>query len=152
MILLPGKLVYVLTPRTGSRAMERAFLEHVPGAQDIGRHHGFTDYGLPVYATIRRPVDQVLSHWWKVRDRMSLEEYIEQRTPRLNIHHEHIQHYFRYEDGLARVFQWLGYPGVKVAQVGESNPGIELTPAQVELINQKFADDVALYNGLGRWP
>lgn len=151
MILIPNRFCYVLTPRTGSRAMEQAFLDHVPNAQDIGRHHGFTDCGLPVYATIRNPVDQVLSHWWKLRTVMPLEQYIELRTPRLNIHHSVIDRYYIYEDGLESIFSALGYPGIKIKRIGGSQPDRDyLTPERVHLIEQAFPDDVDIYmNVLG---
>lgn len=147
MILVPDRFCYVLNPRTGSRAMERAFLDQVPGAQKIGRHHGYVDgYGLPVYATIRSPADLVLSHWWKAQDRLTLAEYIKQRTPRLNVHHGVIDRYFLYDDGLEQIFADLGYPGVKTERIGGSNPDrTYLTPARVHLINRAFPEDNDLY-------
>ena len=144
MILVPGRFCYVLNPRTASRATEQAFL--ALGADDIGRHHGYTPYDLPVYATIRKPCDQVLSHYWQVRDRWTLEEYIQQRTPRLNIHHEVVDRYFIYEQGLDRIFTELGYPDVTFKRIGGSHADPTfLTPERIDLINRTFAEDNDLY-------
>lgn len=150
MILVPEKFVYVLNPRTGSRAMEQAFLDHVPGAQKIGRHHGFTPkYGLPVYATTRNPVDLILSHWWKTRDTLTLEQYIERRTPRLHLFADQIDRYFLYDDGLEAIFAQLGYPDVKTEKIGGSDPDRDyFNKAQIHLIKRAFPDDVALYEGV----
>jgi len=127
--------------------MEAAFLRSVPEAQDVGRHHGYTPVdNLPVYATIRHPCDQVLSHWWKVKRFVSLENYVRVRAPRLNLHQEHIDRYFLYSSGLENIFTQLGWPGVAVEHIGGSKPtGLELRADQVDLINETFAEDLALY-------
>jgi hypothetical protein len=148
MIVVPGKFCYVLTPRTGSRAMEQAFLSHVPGAQDVGRHHGYeVGYMEPVYATIRNPCMQLLSHYWKVRDEMSFKDYLNSRTPRLN--HHKANRYFIFEHGLERIFEQLGYSDIKVPHVGKSNADINiLTEENIMLINKLFKEDVVLYESV----
>ena len=144
MIVVPTRFAYVLIPRTGSRAMERAFLDHVPTAQDVGRHHGYVmGFKEPVYATIRNPADQVLSHWWKRRHEITIEQYIKERTPRLNIHP--VDKYFRYDWGLTEIFRQLGY-NVTVEKIGVS--GVDksyLTKETIKMINKTFAEDYELY-------
>ena len=128
--------------------MEEAFLRI--GAQDVGRHHGYVaGYSEPVYATIREPCDQILSHYWKVRDKWTLEQYLAQRTGRLNLHHAVIGKYFIYEDGLQAIFAQLGYPDVQIDRIGATGADKSfLTPARIELIQQKFSADVALYRSV----
>ena len=150
MIVVPKLLVYVLTPRTGSRATEQAFLEHVPGSLDVGRHHGYeTGFKEPVYATIRNPHDQLLSHYWKERDKITFEDYLRYRTPRLNIHHAVIDKYFIYENGLSNIFWQMGFPAVPVEHVGVSNVDKSfLTKVRKEMINELFKEDVSLYESV----
>ncbi len=146
MILIPGVLAYVFTPRTGSRTTEQAFLRYIPAAQDIGRHHGYVECDEPVYATIREPCSQVLSHYWRVKDELGFEQYVKQRTPRLNIHHEIVDRYFIYENGLVSIFEQLGFSGVRLEHIGATHADkVFLTPARIDLINRTFAEDVALY-------
>ena len=127
--------------------MEQAFLRL--GAHDVGRHHGYVATDLPAYATIRNPVTQVLSHYWRVKDKLTLEQYVAQRTPRLNLHHAVIDRYFIYEQGLTAIFVQLGYPAVRIDRIGATGADKSfLTPERIELINETFADDIALYRSV----
>jgi hypothetical protein len=151
-IWVKNELVYVFTPRTGSRTTEAAFLRYVPGAQTVGRHHGFVPgYGHPVYATIRNPLHQVLSHYWRVKDRLSLPEYLKQRKPRLNHLHAVVDRYFIYENGLESIFAALGYAGIQLERIGATHAEPEyLTAERTALISKAFPDDIALYESVRR--
>jgi hypothetical protein len=158
MIIVPDKFTYVFTPRTGSRATERAFLDHVPGAyRPSNYHHDHPDdlpQGLPVYATIRNPYDQVLSWYapWE-KQGFTVVEFLHRSPPgrrwiqkRLNVYDEYVDAYFIYEDGIEQIFKTLGYGIVSVPKVGTS--GVDktrLTQEARELIDEIFEYDVKLY-------
>jgi len=148
MILIPGRLAYVLIPRTGTRTTLEGFMG-IPGAQNVGRHHGYVACDEPVYATIRDPYTLVLSHYWRVKDKISFEQYVKQRVPRLTgrpLQDVVIDRYFIYEDGLANIFEQLGYPDVQLGHIGATHSDKAfLTSERIDLINRTFPEDVALY-------
>ena len=158
MIIVPGKLIYLFTPKTGSRATERAFLEHVPEALISNAHHDHPDMipnlGIPVYATIRNPYDQVLSWYWGPwRRSHTIEEFLRRSPPsrnwiqkRLNCYDEYVDGYFLYEDGLEQIFRTLGYGNVRIDRVGVSGADKSLLTEDVcLLIDELLPYDVALY-------
>lgn len=147
MIRVPGKFAYVFNPRTGSRAMEQAFLASVPGAQDVGRHHGYSDCPEPTYATIRDPVEVAISFWWseQCRGRVgSLEQWYRKSGSRFNLHLDKIDRYFLYDLGLEEIFNQLGYPGVSVPRIGGHSPP-QATAEQRAYLIDKFPEDWELY-------
>lgn len=159
MIIVPDKCIYLFTPRTGSRATERAFLDQVPGAYalDPNVHHDqpdtIPDMGLPVYATIRDPFRQVLSWFWPWRKLHTVADYLDRAPPgrswiknRLNVYDEYVDGYFMFEDGLEHIFHALGYGYVSVPEVGVS--GVDdryLDEKARAAVNRVLAFDVDLY-------
>ena len=153
MIRIPGKFRYAFNPRTGSRAMEQAFLDHIQGAQDVGRHHGLTAGPEPLYATLRDPATQVMSYWWHLRGMYpSLEQYIANKSrPRLNLFADQVTRYFIYEDGLEGIFEQLGYPGIQAKRIGGHNPPVPI-PEVAGMIRESFPEDWILYNTWAQRP
>ena len=97
MIIVPGKFVYVGSPRSGSHYIYDVLCAHFPDAQRWHEHHAFIadvlnvkrmGNNLPVYTTVRDPVKQLFSFYWnslhKYPDRIvttTFEEFIEARKP-----------------------------------------------------------------------
>ena len=157
MIIVPGRFIYLFTPRTASRATERAFLEHVPEALISNKHHDhprdIPNIGLPVYATIRDPYEQALSWYWVYRNRYSVSQWVHKSPPgrrwiqkRMNEYDEYVDAYFVYEDGIERIFKTLALPGVKVGKVGVSGTDKSLLDEEARAaIDDVLEYDVKLY-------
>lgn len=97
MIVVPGKFVYVGSPRTGSHYIYDVLQAHFPEATRWWQHHAFIadvlnakrmNGGIPVYTVVRDPVKHVFSFYWnslhKYPDRIvttTFEEFIRGRRP-----------------------------------------------------------------------
>jgi hypothetical protein len=97
MIVVPGKFIYVGSPRTGSHYIYDVLQAHFPEAQRSPEHHAFIaqvlnakrmNNGIPIVTVIRDPVPWVFSFYWnslqKYPDRIidtTFEEFIKARKP-----------------------------------------------------------------------
>lgn len=97
MIVVPGKFVYVGSPRTGSHFIYDVLQAHFPDAVRGQQHHEFIPGvlnakrmggGLPVYTVVREPVKHLFSFYWnslrKYPDRVittTFKEFIQGRRP-----------------------------------------------------------------------
>jgi len=97
MIVVPGKFIYVGSPRSGSHYISDVLCAHFPEARRSQEHHAFIadvlnakrmNGNLPVYTVVRDPVKQLFSFYWnslhKYPDRIvttTFEEFIEGRKP-----------------------------------------------------------------------
>lgn len=104
MVVVPGKFIFLATPRTGSRAVKEALLKYAPGAVESREHHthpgdidstaeklleGSSD--LPRFSVIRDPYDQARSMFY----------------------HAHVRHMPTGTDPTSNDFiKWLGEFGV----------------------------------------
>lgn len=98
MIVVPGKFIYVGSPRTGSHFIHDVLEKSFPEAKRWPEHHAFIadvlnmkrmHGGLPVYAVIREPTEWLFSFYWnslhKYPDRIitdTFEQFIEARKPK----------------------------------------------------------------------
>lgn len=158
MVIVPGEFIYVFSPRTASRALEQALLK-IPGALTDGLHHSYPwripDLGLPVYATIRNPYDQVLSHWGNYCQKTSvtIEQFLDLRVigrlwapGSLNPYDEWVSEYFVYEAGMEAVMARLGHPEIEVPKVGVINPDRSVLTQSIHArIRKEFSKDLWLY-------
>ena len=96
MIVVPGKCVYVGSPRSGSHFIYDVLEKAFPMAQRGKEHHAFISevltvkrmLGLPIYTVVRDPCEQLFSFYWnslrKYKDRVvttTFREFIEGRKP-----------------------------------------------------------------------
>lgn len=97
MIVVPGKFVYVGSPRTGSHFIYDVLEKAFPEAKRWHEHHAFIadvlnakriNGGIPVYTVIRDPVEWLFSFYWnslrKYPNRIiedTFETFIEGRKP-----------------------------------------------------------------------
>jgi len=98
MIVVPGKFVYVGSPRSGSHYIYDVLCAHFPDAvrPSVQHHAPIPEVlnakrlggGLPVYTVVRDPVKQLFSFYWnslhKYPDRIvvtTFQEFIEGRKP-----------------------------------------------------------------------
>ena len=97
MIVVPGKFIYVGSPRAGATFIFNILEAHFPEAKRSHEHHAFiADVlnakrmygGLPVYSVIREPTEWLFSFYWnslqKYPDRIitdTFEDFIEGRKP-----------------------------------------------------------------------
>lgn len=154
MLLVPNKFVFLNTPRTGSRAISAVFqgLGYCPAQfhhTNISEVH--TD--LPVFTMLRNPTTQLLSWWWDSRYIWCFEDYIKEHWTGITWNHEDLNPYapivdkfFIYEHGLEPMFEELGLPQWSIPRVGVSQTEYKyITPEAIDLINERFPKDVALY-------
>lgn len=97
MIVVPGKFVYVGSPRTGSRYIYNVLEKHFANAERWHEHHAFPrdvmaakqrNGGIPIFSVVRDPCDQLYSLYLnslrKYPDRKvttTFREFIEGRRP-----------------------------------------------------------------------
>lgn len=73
MVIVPGKFVYVGSPRSGSHYIYNVLEAHYPEARRWHEHHAFIpdvlnakrmNNGIPIYSVVRDPVKQLFSFYW----------------------------------------------------------------------------------------
>lgn len=179
MILLPGRLIYLATPTTGSRSVARILVEQCGGVSLAATHHAHKSdmallekYQEPVWTFIRDPYNYIFSRYAHVHktDRAKMENSIESFVLEYADKHrnsrsaglpygmcrykDYVDRYWRFEDGLEGFFD---YHGLSVDMLTEG-----LVPAMRErwtydtvsqdcrdLINEHFAEELALYESVG---
>lgn len=176
MIRVPGKFIYLCTPHTGSRSTSNVLLEQCGGEQLSVDHHVTPSelqaldrkrYPELFYALIRNPYEFVLRCYWyrfrKSPPAVSLNDYIGQLRDSMKDHmtgpiiatyRDYVDRYFLFERGLEDFFFQVGFPYVKIPQVGVLNRQVlrprmeakELTGEQRRMIEEAFPGDVKLYN------
>lgn len=174
MVIVPGKFIYVCTPRTASRSVITA-LWTVPGV--IGSVHRHVDpseaqdaqekYQLPILTFTREPCRHLLSHWWRnyqIRpDHRDFTWFIQHgkvgrfRWPfktgvkenRLNCYHRVANVYFPLELGVEAFFDEWNLQPEKISYIVEdgAHPADRhITDEHHQLVKQHFSEDVALYD------
>jgi len=97
MIVVPGKFIYVGSPRSGSHYIYGVLEQHFSEAERWYEHHALIPDllnakrmggGLPVYTVVRNPIKQLFSFYWnslqKYPNRIvttTFAEFIEARKP-----------------------------------------------------------------------
>ena len=160
MVIIPDQCIFVFTPKTGSRALERALLDHVPGAylHNDKVHHAdpatIPNNGLPVHAVLRSPYRQALSWFWPWRDRHeTIRDFLRDAPPgrpwmrkRLNVYDGFVDKYHLYEMGLTRILWNLGAGDVEIPKIGVSGVDLKyLTADAMDAVDEYFPEDVKLY-------
>lgn len=160
-VLVPGKLLFLATPRTASHAIQDA-LRRLPGARSYGHHverHRIADHdGEPAFALVRNPYD-VLASWWARAGGACdgdfaryVREYENQdfvRNGRLFYHAVPGVEMIRWEDLPASLDDVLRRAGLPPQPLRRLNPtGKKLPwrtyygPAEVEAANERFGHEI----------
>lgn len=146
--------IFVLNPRTGSRAVVAGF--HDLG-WDVDHVHTWpikNPDNLPVYGVIRDPVAWIWSWYSNWSDRMVFDDWIWatrlhmfQWTNRLNAYAPVIDRYFVYENGLEHIFEHFGLPVPELRTIGQNKrkPG---EPRYIPAMRERFRDEFELYESL----
>jgi hypothetical protein len=174
MVIVPEKLIFLETPRTGSRATAVAFEENVQRCKRSGCRHVLVkdvprETGLPVWTFTRHPVNHIFSWynyglqmkapWVFVKDGSRIMRFGEFITApfkplagfgagRLNFYHEVVTHYWPLEWGIKHFFAYLGYQDVNVRNIGAIRPEQEIKPIEERLISSAFHEDFELYRSV----
>ena len=171
MVIIPGKLIFLETPRAGSRATATAFEENIQGCKRSGCRHVLVEdvpreTGLPIWTFTRHPNAHIFS-WYKyglemkapwafVKDGtrfMRFDEFIIAPfaplagfgSGRLNFYHDVATHFWPLELGIKQFFAYLGYQDVKVHNIGAIRHEQEIKEVEYRLISTVFRKDFELY-------
>jgi hypothetical protein len=173
MIRIPGKFIYLCSPRTASRSTADALIKQCGGQKLINSHHAMPadearlrEFDEPVVAMLRNPYDWLMAqyarHWIsrtpKKREPMWTwlshfnADLIGFGNGRISPYHEWVDEYYLYENGVEAFLKACGLRGVEVPKIGTR--GTPEHPVKVEsiypdcraLIDKKYAKDITLYN------
>lgn len=173
MIRVPGKCIYLCSPRTASRATEDALVKQCGGQKLIDGHHAMPadmhlleQYDEPVVCMLREPYDWILAQY----ARFWVSRIPEKREPMwtwlshfnadlirfgngmMHPYHEYVDECYLYENGVEAFLTSIGFPDVVAPEIGRG--GTPEYPIKIdsvhpdcrELIEKKYAKDIALYN------
>lgn len=169
MIVLPEqRVIVVATPRTASRAVNKAIEMAKPGGLVKTRQHhdwpheverAAKNGGYEVWTMIREPISQLkswISHCGYWHDPTDFIQTYKSRyffyQGGMNIYNKEATRFFIYEqDGMRKMLEELGLMrddnDVYIPVVGETgSKERNLTPTQVDLAKQRFDKDFRLYN------
>lgn len=171
MVIVPGKLIFLETPRTASRATAVAFEKNVQGCKRSGCRHVLVrdvprETGLPIWTFTRHPHAHLFS-WYKYGLEMKAPWVFTQHTNRimrfdefilapfaplagfgsgrLNFYHEVATHFWPLELGIKQFFAYLGYQDVEAQNIGAIRLNMEIKDVEHRLISQVFHQDFELY-------
>lgn len=138
MVIVPGKFIYVGSPRSGSHYIYDVLCASFPEAIRSQEHHAFIadvlnakrmGNNLPVYSVVRDPVKQLFSFYWNSLHKYpdiivttTFEEFIESRKPQnvpyrkaidfppgaLATYRHVTDKYFLFEKDFKTLFSFLG--------------------------------------------
>lgn len=138
MVIVPGKFIYVGSPRSGSHYIFDVLCASFPEAIRSKEHHAFIadvlnakrmGNNLPVYGVVRDPVKQLFSFYWNSLHKYpdiivttTFEEFIESRKPKnvpyrkaidfppgdLSTYRNVVDKYFLFEPDFKGLFDFLG--------------------------------------------
>ena len=136
MIVVPGRFVFVSTPRTGSRSIAEVLLTH-GWKQTCGHHtepaivmreNPRRSSPLPIYSVFRNPRDIIVS-WYcrtKFAAKPSLEEFCKGGTenPWMRPMHRYMDisdRAFNFDDGIEKIMKDMGVEPIgKIPHIGGS--------------------------------
>ena len=171
MVIVPGKFIFLCTPRTGSRSVSSA-LRAIPDVVIGPVHHAHpkdileaqNKTGLPTITIIREPCRQLLSYFWPQivnGSGRSFKEYVETQpiipdhfqfngAYRLNIYEEITDHFHLFEKGLEAFFDHWGLSNLNLPLIGTYKGAKKPDPAYItrtfkEIVGEYFGKDLALY-------
>jgi hypothetical protein len=172
MITVPGHLIFLETPRTGSRATAEAFMKHVPNAQRSNCRHVHPsdvprETGLPIYTFTRHPVAHAFS-WYKYGKQqaapwvftkngsriMTFSEFLIApfcplagiEPQRLNIYHSVADHFWPLDWGIADFFLFVLNLPIMPETVGAIRDPYQETSMERRLVEHVFHSDVEIWN------
>jgi hypothetical protein len=178
MILLPGRLIYLATPTTGSRSVARILVEQCGGVVLAATHHAHKSdmalldkYQEPVWTFIRDPYGYIFSRYAHIykNDRAKqakpIEDFVVEYADKcrnsrsaglpygMSRYKDYADRYWRFEDGLEGFFD---YHGLSVDMLTDG-----MVPAMRErwtydtvsqecrgLIEKLFAPELELYRSV----
>jgi hypothetical protein len=178
MIIVPGKMIFLETPRTGSRATAEAFMKYVPNAFRTNERHLHPDNvpretSLPIFTFTRDPVKHAYS-WYKYgldekfewafikngTRPMTFSEFLiapfdvlpEFKTSRLNIYHNVADYFWPLERGVTTFFLFVLNLHAESEIVGKTSVQAPVEEIHERLVEAKFHKDCEMWREKrGNW-
>jgi hypothetical protein len=176
MILIPGKFIYLASPRCASRTVAEVLTMQLGGKKLCGSHHAHASemstlalYDEPVISLIRNPYNVVVNRaayafrnigrFKRTRD---FKFWLDWYKPdgwngfgdRIAQYHEYVDHYYVFERGLQSFFTAIGFPDVNIPWIGKDSFPEDrdlvrgMHPQYKQLIDERFQPDVDLYQSV----
>lgn len=161
MVVLPGKVIYLATPRSASRTTAEV-LQKVGGAIH-GIHHSRPATvtliqqrsKLPTITLLRNPVHIIFSFWWGIREKQTFKYYVTTTfrncfgERRIYPYYGVTDKYFPYDRGIKCFLEYLSLPSdVEIPQHGvrDDPPDHDLiTDEYRQLVAELFPEDMKIY-------
>lgn len=177
MILVPGKFLFLATPRTASRSLKEMVRQNCKDTKETLEHHVhpediFSEFpearDVPIFTVVREPYDHALSWFYHavVRNAPQRENTRDFLTflrtmfiswyfsDRLNVYAEVATHFLPYQAGVVSAYETMtGHAFEGKAPVIGLRPRTKpvskmLTPFTERAVRQRFPQDIELWQAL----